>query len=151
MMKREEPEARDIEFMRKALLEAEAAGCEGEVPIGAVVECGGRIIARGHNMTEALMDATAHAEMQALTSASNALGGKYLSGCTLYVTVEPCAMCAAAMGWAQVSRLVYGAADPKRGFRLVAPRALHPKTQVVGGVLEKECAALMLDFFRGKR
>ncbi len=142
---------RDEFFMRKALVEAQAAYEQGEVPIGAVVVCGDRIIARAHNLTETLHDVTAHAEMQAITSAANLLGGKYLSECTLYVTVEPCAMCAGAIGWSQLRRIVYGADDPKRGFRLLAPRAMHPKATVVAGVLEPECSKLMKQFFAGLR
>lgn len=141
----------DEKFMRMALAEAGAAEAAGEIPIGAVVACRGRVIARGHNLTETLCDVTAHAEMQAITSASSALGGKYLTECTLYVTVEPCVMCAGAIGWAQVRRVVYGAADEKRGFRRYAPDALHPKAVLVGGVLEDECRALMQDFFKSKR
>ncbi len=137
--------------MRKALQEAEAAYGSGEVPVGVVVVCNDRIIARAHNLTEALHDVTAHAEMQAITSAANMLGGKYLRECTLYVTVEPCVMCAGAIGWAQIGRVVYGAADEKRGFSVFAPKALHPKAEVVGGVLEAECRALMQKFFSGKR
>lgn len=142
---------RDEFFMRKALVEAQAAYEQGEVPIGAVVVCGDRIIARAHNLTETLHDVTAHAEMQAITSAANLLGGKYLSECTLYVTVEPCAMCAGAIGWSQLRRIVYGADDPKRGFRLLAPHAMHPKATVVAGVLEPECSKLMKQFFAGLR
>ena len=141
----------DIRYMRMALDEAARAYDEGEVPVGAVVVCGGRIIARAHNLTETLTDVTAHAEMQAITAAANHLGGKYLTGCTLYVTVEPCIMCAGALGWSQISRVVYGAADDKRGFRRYAPQALHPKTEVVEGVLADECATLMRDFFADRR
>jgi len=141
----------DEKFMKMALAEAEAAGAAGEIPIGAVITCRGRVLARAHNLTETLCDVTAHAEMQAITSAANALGGKYLSGCTLYVTVEPCVMCAGAIGWAQISRVVYGAGDEKRGFRRYAPDALHPKATVAGGVLEDECRALMQGFFKPKR
>lgn len=141
----------DIYFMRQALLEAQKAAQRDEVPVGAVVVCQGRIIARGHNLTETLTDVTAHAEMQAITAAAGFLGGKYLVDCTLYVTVEPCVMCAGALGWSQVSRIVYGAADEKRGFARFAPLALHPKTEVVSGVLEAECSALMKDFFKRKR
>ncbi len=141
----------DIEFMRKAIGEARRAFEEGEIPIGAVVVCQGRIIARGHNLTEMLHDVTAHAEMQVITSAANLLGGKYLTGCTLYVTVEPCVMCAGAIGWAQIPRIVYGAPDEKRGYRRYAPGAFHPKAEVVGGVLEEECRQLMQDFFAAKR
>ena len=141
----------DIYFMRQALLEAQKAAQRDEVPVGAVVVCQGRIIARGHNLTETLTDVTAHAEMQAITAAAGFLGGKYLVDCTLYVTVEPCVMCAGALGWSQISRIVYGAADEKRGFARFAPLALHPKTEVVSGVLEEDCSALMKDFFKRKR
>lgn len=141
----------DIQYMRKALEEAHRAFEEDEVPVGAVVVCRGRVIARAHNLTERLTDVTAHAEMQAITAAQEALGGKYLSECTLYVSVEPCIMCAGAIGWAQMGRVVYGAADPKRGYATFAPQALHPKTIVEKGVLEDECAALMQSFFRRKR
>ena len=141
----------DAAFMRKALDEAAQAGREGKIPIGAVVVCRGRIIARTHNLTETLHDVTAHAEMQAITAAANALGGKYLTGCTMYVTVEPCPMCAGALGWSQISRVVYGAKDDKRGYRLVAPSALHPRTEVTDGVLEEECRTLMQQFFRDRR
>ncbi len=141
----------DIYFMRQALLEAQKAAQRDEVPVGAVVVCLGRIIARGHNLTETLTDVTAHAEMQAITAAAGFLGGKYLVDCTLYVTVEPCVMCAGALGWSQISRIVYGATDEKRGFARFAPLALHPKTEVVSGVLEAECSALMKDFFKRKR
>lgn len=141
----------DENYMRRALQEAQQAAAEGEVPVGAVVVCRDRIIARAHNLTETLHDVTAHAEMQAVTAAAGSLGGKYLDQCTLYVTVEPCVMCAGALGWAQMGRLVYGAPDEKRGFRRYAPDALHSKTEVVGGVLEDECAALMKDFFKRRR
>ena len=141
----------DEEYMQRALAEAKAAYDADEVPVGAVVVCRDRIIARAHNLTETLNDVTAHAEMQAITAAANALGGKYLDTCTLYVTVEPCVMCAGAIGWAQMGRVVDGAADPKRGFAAFAPQALHPKTQVTAGVLEAECAALMKAFFKSKR
>lgn len=141
----------DEEYMQRALAEAKAAYDADEVPVGAVVVCRDRIIARAHNLTETLNDVTAHAEMQAITAAANALGGKYLDTCTLYVTVEPCVMCAGAIGWAQMGRVVYGAADPKRGFAAFAPQALHPKAQVTAGVLEAECAALMKAFFKSKR
>ena len=137
--------------MKEALREAEAARSEGEVPIGAVVVARGRVIARGHNMTERLHDPTAHAEMIALTAATEALGGKYLQDCTLYVTVEPCPMCAAAHCWAQTARIVYGAPDPKRGFSLYSPSLLHPRTEVVSGVLADECGQLVADFFKDKR
>ncbi len=141
----------DIRYMQAALEEAREALEAGEVPIGAVVVAAGRIISRGHNLTETLRDATAHAEMIALTSATEALGGKYLRDCTLYVTVEPCPMCAAAMNWSQVTRIVYGAPDPKRGYSLFKPSLLHPKTVIEGGVLAEECSALMVDFFKGLR
>ncbi len=138
-------------YMKQALLEARKAYERGEIPIGAVVVCKGRIIARAHNLTEALTDVTAHAEMQAITAAASTLGGKYLNECTLYVTVEPCVMCAGAIGWAQLKCLVYGAEDEKRGYLRYAPQALHPKTEVISGVLAEECAALMKDFFAAKR
>lgn len=141
----------DEMYMHKALDEAQEAFVAGEVPVGAVVVCGGRVIGRGHNLTETLGDVTAHAEIQALTAAASWLGGKYLTGCTLYVTVEPCVMCAGALGWSQVERIVYGAADAKRGYSTYAPAALHPRTEVTGGVLEDECAALMKDFFKARR
>ena len=141
----------DENFMRKALAEAELARAAGEIPIGAVIACGDRIIARAHNLTETLVDVTAHAEMQAITMAANQLGGKYLPQCTLYVTVEPCTMCAGAIGWAQIGRLVYGADDEKRGFQRFAPNALHPKCTVTRGVLEEECRTLMQQFFKEKR
>lgn len=141
----------DEDYMKRALDEARCAALEDEVPVGAVVVCRDRIIARAHNLTETLHDVTAHAEMQAVTAAADALGGKYLDACTLYVTVEPCTMCAGALGWAQLGRLVYGAPDAKRGFTAYAPNALHPKTQVAGGVLAEECAALMTTFFKRKR
>lgn len=141
----------DEYFMRRALDQARMAFDRDEVPVGAVVVCRDRIIARAHNLTETLHDVTAHAEMQAITAAAESLGGKYLDVCTLYVTVEPCVMCAGAIGWAQLGRIVYGASDPKRGFSAFAPHALHPKTQVMGGVLEEECAQILKDFFKGKR
>lgn len=141
----------DERYMRLALDEARTALAQDEIPIGAVVVAGGQVIGRGHNLTETLHDVTAHAEMQAITAASEWMGGKYLTGCTLYVTVEPCVMCAGAIGWSQLGRLVYGASDEKRGFQRFAPQALHPKTVVVGGVLEKECAQLMKEFFQSKR
>ena len=147
----QEQQKKDERFMRMALAEAERALAEDEIPIGAVVVCKERIIARAHNLTETLCDVTAHAEMQAITMAANELGGKYLTDCTLYVTVEPCTMCAGAIGWAQLPRIVYGCQDEKRGYQLYAPRALHPKAQVTGGVLEDECRQLMQDFFRKKR
>ena len=138
-------------FMRQALDEARQAFRRDEVPVGAVIVCNDRIIARGHNLTETLIDVTAHAEMQAITAAANFLGGKYLTDCTLYVTVEPCVMCAGALGWSQISRIVYGASDEKRGFTRLAPDAIHPKTDVVAGLLEEECSALMKEFFKKKR
>lgn len=141
----------DEYYMRKALQEAETAFSKGEIPVGAVVVCYGRIIARSHNLTELLNDVTAHAEMQAITAAANLTGGKYLSDCTIYVTVEPCVMCAGALAWAQVSKLVFGASDEKRGYKKYAPDALHPKTEIVGGILETECASLMKQFFANKR
>ena len=141
----------DEQYMRRALDEARLAFEAGEVPVGAVVVGGGRILARAHNLTETLCDVTAHAEMQAITMAANQLGGKYLTDCTLYVTVEPCVMCAGAIGWAQLSRVVYGAADEKRGFSRFAPHAMHPKTACVGGVLEDGCQQLMQEFFRTRR
>ena len=141
----------DVRFMQQALAEARLAGEAGEVPIGAVVVCQGRIIARAHNLTETLGDVTAHAEMQAITAAANTLGGKYLHDCTLYVTVEPCPMCAGAIGWAQIPRIVYGCPDEKRGYREYAPRAFHPKATVTEGVLCEECKELMQNFFKSKR
>lgn len=150
-MTAEEQLKKDEEYMRKALAEAEMARREGEIPIGAVVVCRDRIISRAHNLTETLCDVTAHAEMQAITAAANALGGKYLDECTLYVTVEPCVMCGGAIGWAQIPRIVYGAPDAKRGYSRYAPNALHPKSTVVGGILEEECARLMTDFFKSRR
>ncbi len=141
----------DEQYMKQALSEAIKAFDEGEIPIGAVIVCRGQIIARGHNLTERLHDVTAHAEMQAITAATEYLGGKYLTGCTLYVTVEPCIMCAGALGWSQIPRVVYGADDEKRGFRRFAPQALHPRCEVVSGVLATECATLMKAFFANKR
>ena len=141
----------DERYMRKALREAMAAAEEDEVPIGAVVVCRGRIIAKGHNMTERLKDPTAHAEMIAITAASEAMGGKYLTDCTLYVTVEPCPMCAGALAWSQISRVVYGALDPKRGFSLFSPSLMHPKAEITAGVLASECGQLVSDFFKNKR
>ena len=150
-MMSEEQLKKDEQYMRKALVEAEEALCEGEIPIGAVVVCRDRIISRAHNLTETLCDVTAHAEMLAITSAANALGGKYLTECTLYVTVEPCTMCAGAIGWAQIPRIVYGASDDKRGYHGIAPKAMHPKATVIGGILEEECSQLMKDFFKSRR
>ncbi|HOF98823.1 MAG TPA: nucleoside deaminase [Paludibacteraceae bacterium] len=144
-------ENQDIKYMKQALAEARRAAEKDEVPIGAVIVCQGSIIARAHNLTETLNDVTAHAEMQAITSAANYLGGKYLSDCTLYVTIEPCVMCAGALGWAQIKKIVYGASDEKRGYSKFAPDALHPKTEVVSGVLAEECATLMQNFFKRKR
>lgn len=141
----------DAYFMKQALIEADKATDKGEVPVGAVVVCKGRIIARASNLTETLTDVTAHAEMQAITAAANVLGGKYLNDCTLYVTVEPCVMCAGAIGWAQLEKLVFGASDEKRGYQRYAPDALHPKTKVIKGVLAEECGQRMKDFFRSKR
>ena len=143
--------ADDKAYMKQALLEAEKAAERGEVPVGAVVVCGDRIIARSHNLTETLTDVTAHAEMQAITAAANYLGAKYLNDCTLYVTVEPCVMCAGAIAWSQLGKLVIGTMDEKRGYHKYAPHALHPKTVVVTDVLSEECAALMKDFFKSKR
>lgn len=142
---------KDELFMRKALAEAEQAYKKGEIPVGAVIVCKDRIISRAHNLTETLNDVTAHAEMQAITAAANALGGKYLKDCTLYVTVEPCVMCAGAIGWAQLSRIVYGTPDDKRGYHDYAPKAFHPKATVTAGVLEEECRQLIQDFFKERR
>lgn len=141
----------DEKYMREALKEAQEAAYEDEVPIGAVLVCRGNIIARGHNMTERLHDPTAHAEMLALTSGAEAMGGKYLDACTLYVTVEPCPMCAAALGWAHLERLVFGTQDPKRGYSLFSPSLLHPKTEVLGGILRDECSELVKEYFKKKR
>lgn len=137
--------------MTMALREAQQAYDAGEIPVGCVIVADGQVIGRGHNLTQMLHDVTAHAEMQAITAATQTLNGKYLQGCTLYVTVEPCVMCAGAIGWAQVSRVVYGAADPKRGYATFAPKALHPKCTVTAGVMEGECQALMQQFFSEKR
>jgi tRNA(adenine34) deaminase len=150
-MTAEEQQKKDEMYMRKALAEAQQALAEGEIPIGAIVVCQDHVIARAHNLTETLHDVTAHAEMQAITSAANELGGKYLKDCTLYVTVEPCVMCAGAIGWAQLPRIVYGCADDKRGYHDFAPHAMHPKATVISGVLEEECRQLMQDFFKSKR
>ena len=141
----------DEKYMRLALAEAQEAARRDEVPIGAVIVCQDRVIARGHNLTETLTDVTAHAEMQAITSAASFLGGKYLTDCTLSVTVEPCLMCAGALGWSQISRVVFGASDDKRGYHTFCEKPFHKKTQVVGGVLADECAKLMTDFFKNKR
>ena len=141
----------DEYFMKKAFAEALLAFDEGEVPVGAVVVAGQKIIARAHNLTETLNDVTAHAEMQAITAAANMLGGKYLNDCVLYVTLEPCVMCAGALGWSQIGKIVFGAKDEKRGFSRFAPKSLHPKTEIVGGVLDVECAELIQEFFKTKR
>ncbi len=141
----------DEYFMKMALSEAKTALAKGEIPIGAVVVAGGRTIARAHNLTELLNDVTAHAEMQAITAAANQLGGKYLDQCTVYVTVEPCVMCAGALGWAQTGRVVFGTADEKKGYRKFAPGALHPKTQVLEGIMQAECSGLIRQFFEKKR
>ena len=141
----------DNYYMKQALVEAKVAEEEGEIPIGAIVVCQGRIIAKAHNMTQRLIDVTAHAEMQAITSASAGLGNKYLNECTLYVTIEPCVMCAGAIAWAQLGRLVFGATDEKRGFSKYANNLLHPKTVVSSGIMAEECAALMKSFFAKKR
>ena len=141
----------DERYMREALREANRAAEEDEVPIGAVIVCKSRIIGKGYNMTERLNDPTAHAEMIAITAATEAMGGKYLNECTLYVTVEPCPMCAGALAWSQIGRVVYGAADPKRGFSMFSPSLMHPKTEVISGVLADECSGLVTEFFRNKR
>lgn len=141
----------DIRYMQLALAEAQKAFAMGEVPVGCVIVANGQIVGRGHNLTETLADVTAHAEMQAITAAANTLGGKYLSQCMLYVTVEPCVMCAGAIGWAQIKRVVYGASDEKRGFTVFAPKALHSKCTVSSGILETECRELMQLFFAQKR
>lgn len=141
----------DEYFMKQALVEARQAAAEGEIPIGAIMVCRNSIIARTHNLTETLHDVTAHAEMQAITAAAETLGGKYLTDCTLYVTLEPCTMCAGALGWSQISKVVWGADDPRRGFSGIAPNALHPKTKIVKGVMADECLKLVTDFFKAKR
>ena len=141
----------DVYYMKRALAEAEQAFAEGEIPVGALVVCRNQIISRAHNLTETLNDVTAHAEMQAITAAANSLGGKYLTDCTLYVTIEPCTMCAGALGWSQIDRIVYGASDEKRGFLKFAPAALHPKTEILGGILQTECSDIMKRFFEQKR
>ncbi len=138
----------DEKYMREALKEGVKGGEKGEIPIGAVIVCRGSIIARAHNLNELLKDPTAHAEMQAITMATNHLGGKYLTSCTIYVTVEPCPMCAAALAWAQIGRIVYGAGDPKRGYSLFSPSLLHPRTEVVSGILAQECGSLVSEFFK---
>lgn len=137
-------------FMKKALQEAEMAFAKGEIPVGAVIVIDNKVIARSHNLTEMLNDVTAHAEMQSITAAANFLGGKYLKNCTLYVTLEPCQMCAGALYWSQVSKIVFGARDEQRGFMAMGTK-LHPKTQVIQGVMEEDCAKLMLDFFASRR
>ena len=141
----------DIRYMKMALDEAAAAAAQGEIPVGAVVVCNGMVIARAHNLTETLTDVTAHAEMQAITAAASYLGGKYLDQCTLYVTLEPCVMCAGAIGWSQLKCLVYGASDDKRGYSIFAPKSLHPKTEVKSGVMADECAQIVQEFFRKRR
>lgn len=141
----------DEKYMRMALEEAQKAMERDEVPIGAVIVCRGRVVGRGHNLTETLTDVTAHAEMQAITAASETLGGKYLTDCTIYVTVEPCLMCAGALGWSQITRVVYGANDDKRGYHTYCQSPFHKRTEVTGGILADECAALMRDFFKNKR
>jgi tRNA(adenine34) deaminase len=142
---------REEKFMKAALEEAAKAFEKQEVPVGAIVECEGTIIARAHNLTETLNDPTAHAEMQVITAATNWLGGKYLTGCTIYVTLEPCGMCAGAIGWSQASALVYGAADEQKGFTRISDNLLHPKTVVIAGIMEKECSNILLKFFKKKR
>ena len=141
----------DAFFMKEALKEAVKALDKDEVPIGAVVVCNGKIIARAHNLTEMLNDPTAHAEMQAITAATSYIGGKYLNECSLYVTIEPCPMCAAALGWAQIKRVVYGASDPKRGYSLFSPNLLHPNTAVESGIMAEECGGMVSAFFKNKR
>ena len=138
-------------YMFDALREAQRAAAEDEVPIGAVIVCQGRIIAKGHNMTERLNDPTAHAEMIAITAATEAVGGKYLNDCTLYVTVEPCPMCAGALAWSQIGKVVYGASDPKRGFSRFSPSLMHPKTEIVSGIMADECGNIVSEFFQNKR
>lgn len=150
-MSTEETVKKDIYYMQRALDEAKQAYKEGEIPIGAIVVCKNKVIARAHNLTETLHDVTAHAEMQAITITANELGGKYLEDCTLYVTVEPCIMCAGALGWSQIKRVVFGCLDEKRGYHEYAPKALHPKANVIGGVLDSECKALMQRFFKERR
>jgi tRNA(adenine34) deaminase len=141
----------DEKYMREALKEAQQAFNEGEIPVGAIIVSKGKILARAHNLTQRLNDPTAHAEMQAITSATHAIGGKYLNDCTLYVTLEPCVMCAGALFWSQIERIVYGASDPKRGYTLIGKHLLHPKTIVESKLLETECANLLVDFFKKKR
>ena len=141
----------DERFMRMAISEAEKAAAAGEIPVGAVVVANGQVIARAHNQTETLHDVTAHAEMLAITSAADYLGGKYLQGCSLYVTLEPCVMCAGAIGWAQIARLIYGASDERRGYSALAPKALHAKCEVKSGIYEEECSQMVAEFFQSKR
>ena len=141
----------DEKYMMEALREAGYAAGSDEVPVGAVIVCRGKIIGRGHNMTETLHDPTAHAEMIAITAATEAMGGKYLNDCTLYVTVEPCPMCAGALAWSQIGRVVYGAIDPKRGYSMFSPSLMHPKTEITAGVLADECGTIVSEFFRNKR
>ena len=143
--------ANDIRYMQMALAEAQKAYDMGEIPVGCIIVADNQIVGRGHNLTETLQDVTAHAEIQAITAAASTLGGKYLTQCTLYVTLEPCVMCAGAIGWAQIRRVVYGATDDKRGFTRFAPQALHPKCTISTGVLEEECKHLVQTFFRNKR
>ena len=147
----QEQQKKDEFYMQRALDEAQAAFDAGEIPIGAIIVCKDRILSRAHNLTETLCDVTAHAEMQAITAAAAALGGKYLTDCTLYVTVEPCVMCAGAIGWAQIPRIVYGCRDEKRGYQLYAPKAMHPRSTTIGGILGEECRQLMQEFFISKR
>jgi tRNA(adenine34) deaminase len=144
-------QSKELFYMRAALAEAEKAYDRKEIPVGAVIVCNDTIIARAHNLTETLKDPTAHAEMQAITAATNWLGGKYLTDCTVYVTLEPCGMCAGAIGWSQASRLVYGAGDEKRGYTTISASLLHPKTEVVSGIMEEECRGLLLKFFKARR
>ena len=144
-------EQKDIEFMKKALNEAKIAEAEDEIPVGAIIVCQDKIIARAHNQTERLNDVTAHAEILAITAACNKLGGKYLNDCTIYVTMEPCIMCAGALAWAQIGRVVYGASDPKRGYARITTPILHPKTQVTNGILADECSSIVKNFFTKKR
>ena len=143
--------ANDIRYMQMALAEAQKAYDMGEIPVGCIIVADNQIIGRGHNLTETLQDVTAHAEIQAITAAASTLGGKYLTQCTLYVTLEPCVMCAGAIGWAQIRRVVYGATDDKRGFTRFAPQALHPKCTISAGVMEEKCKQLVQTFFRNKR
>lgn len=140
-----------LKFMKEALREAQKARERDEVPVGAVIVCDGKIVARAHNLTETLNDPTAHAEMQAITMATNAFGGKYLERSTIYVTLEPCPMCASALNWAQINTVVYGASDSKRGYTLFSPNLLHPKSLVISGILEKECSDIVKEFFKKKR